>query len=81
MFPRHILESESRTIGMDYKDFGVIGLAVIGGSVGGSVAGVAGVVGGVFAGSAVGAKWASESDSVRDLRQRVAELEADQPKN
>ncbi|MFC6964698.1 hypothetical protein [Halocatena marina] len=66
---------------MDYKDFGVIGLAVIGGSVGGSVGGFGGFVGGVFAGSAVGAKWAHEPDSVRALRQRVAELEADQPEN
>jgi uncharacterized protein YcfJ len=66
---------------MDYKDFGVIGLAVFGGSVGGSVAGFGGFVGGVFAGSAVGAKWASESDVVRDLRQRVDELEADQLEN
>lgn len=66
---------------MDYKDFGVIGLALIGGGVGGSVAGFGGFVGGVFAGSAVDAKWASESDSVRELRQRVDELEADQPEN
>jgi outer membrane lipoprotein SlyB len=66
---------------MDYKDFGVIGLAVIGGGIGSSVAGFAGFVGGVFAGSAIGAKWASESDLVRDLRQRVDELEADQLEN
>ena len=62
---------------MDYKDFGVIGMAVIGGGVGGSVAGFGGFVGGVLAGSAVGAKWASESDAVRALRQRVAELEVE----
>jgi outer membrane lipoprotein SlyB len=66
---------------MDYKDFGVIGLAAIGGGIGGSVAGFAGVVGGVFAGSAIGAKWARESDMVRDLRQRVDELEAAQREN
>jgi uncharacterized protein YcfJ len=66
---------------MDYKDFGVIGLAAIGGGVGGSVAGSAGLIGGMFAGSAIGAKWASESDLVRDLRQRVDELEADQREN
>lgn len=62
---------------MDYKDVGVVGLAVLGGGAGGALAGPVGVVGGVVAGSAVGAKWASESDAVRDLRERVAQLEAE----
>lgn len=62
---------------MDYKDLGVVGLAVLGGGAGGALAGPVGVVGGVVARSAVGAKWASESDAVRDLRERVAELEAE----
>lgn len=46
---------------MDYKDFVVIGITVLGGLAGGTL-GPLGVIAGILVGAGVGAMWASYSD-------------------